>query len=85
MKAIIDNVKGFRTAHDVRRLRVCQGCHGLGSTGQMIQLADDHWHTRCFRVRQGFKAVLALPLAQRDKFRMCDLTLREMQRLIDTR
>lgn len=84
MKAILDNVNGFRSAHDVRRLRICEGCSGIGTDAQMILAGGDHWHTRCFRVKRGFKAVLSLPKTQRGKFRMCDLTLREMQRLIET-
>ena len=80
---LVDNVNDMRTVHDMRRLRQCDRCKGVGDHLQMVQAAGQLWHTRCYRVYHGMKGVLALPKAQRMKFRLCDLTRKEMQRLLD--
>lgn len=81
-KAIIDNVPDRLTAHSIRRLVPCAGCTGIGDGQLMVRFSGQTWHTRCYRAHFGFKGVLALPLPQRGQFRLCDLTRREMQRLL---
>lgn len=78
---VIDNVDNMRTAHDVRRLCQCSHCNGLGDRDQMI-CAPVPYHTRCFRQAFGFELVLELPAAQSGKFRISDLSAKEMRRLL---
>ena len=88
-KPLIDNVDDMR-AHAVRRLVECAHCKGLGDKHQMILGSHGHdaalqYHTQCYRRRFGFDAVLRLSSIQRDKFRLCDLSPKEMRKLISQR
>lgn len=78
---MIDNAGNMRTAHDVRRLCPCHCCGGMGDREQMIFMQVPY-HTKCFRQAFGFDAVLALPVEQGGKFRICDLSPKEMRRLL---
>lgn len=42
------------------------------------------YHTLCFRQAFGFEAVLALPNPQQGKFRISDLSIEEMRKLINS-
>lgn len=70
---IMDNV--------VRRLCRCSHCSGLGDREQMI-CAPVPYHTKCFRQAFGFDLVLELPVKQSGKFRISDLSYKEMRLLI---
>lgn len=78
----------LRTAHDVRFLKVCASCKGLGDRRHMLSnleaygLEDGHHHTRCVAQRLG-KGVLLLAREQRNHFRLCDLDPELMRRLLD--
>jgi hypothetical protein len=90
MKAIADNLPEKMTAHAVRRLRPCSHCQGIGDDGLMIHGerghdADLRFHTGCYVERYGFEAVVELPSAERDKFRMRDLTVPQMRKLLKLR
>ena len=78
MKPITDNMPTKATAHTVRGLRKCAHCSGIGHKDQMVY--GTH-HTLCWKLSKGFKAVLALPQSERDKYRLCDLTIRQAQKL----
>lgn len=89
MEAIADNLPERITAHAVRRFRPCAHCEGIGSDELMIHGSRDHdaglrFHTACYVKRYGFTAVLDLPRAEQEKFRLCDLTTKQMRKLIDT-
>lgn len=65
-------------------------CNGVGDGTQMIHGSRGHdaglrIHTACYVQRYGFEAVKELPKAERDKFRMCDLTLQQMRQLMALR
>jgi hypothetical protein len=81
----VDNVDGPCLAHAVRRLCACAHCKGLGDKEQMISILIARYHTKCFREKFGFKAVLELPLHSNGKFRLCDLTTYEMRELLNDR
>lgn len=51
----------LRTAHDVRKIAVCSYCTGMGDKNHMIPEGKSYTHGRCFAVRDGLKAILALP------------------------
>ncbi len=78
---IMDNIPRPLKAHDVRGLTRCKACGGLGHEGCMVY--GTH-HTRCYKLQKGFLAVLALPYQERSKYRLCDLTMRELSQLLDT-
>lgn len=44
-------------AHDIRKLRVCQACGGIGAKDGMV----DHMHGRCYIATNGLAALIALP------------------------
>lgn len=79
-----DNIPEKLTAHAVRRLRTCFHCKGLGDGKQMIHGSSGHdagniFHTVCYLGRYGFDAALNhLNVSELGKFRMCDLTQRQM-------
>lgn len=79
MKPITDNLPTKITAHAVRGLQICERCGGLGHRDHMVY--GTH-HTLCWKLAKGFKAVLALPSRERDKYRLCDLTIRQAQQLV---
>lgn len=49
------------TAHDVRQMRPCVHCKGIGNRHSMIEVEDGHIHGGCYRDRHGLPALLALP------------------------
>lgn len=56
-------------AHDVRALRPCAKCDGLGDRRQMIL---GHFHGECYLEEHSIAEVLALPDDERGKFRLGD-------------
>lgn len=81
----------LRTAHDVRYLRVCAKCEGVGDDRNMISPwpihdldRDARWHPRCFFEQQGDEDVLLLCESERGKFRICDIPKSLMKRLVQT-
>lgn len=79
MKPITDNLPTKITAHAVRGLRLCKHCGGLGHKDHMVH--GTH-HTLCWKLAKGFKAVLSLPLKEREKYRVRDLTIRQAHQLV---
>jgi hypothetical protein len=55
----------------------------MGDAEQMMESDKLKYHTACYVRKFGFRAVLALPRAERGKLRICDLSRRQMQRLMD--
>lgn len=88
MNPRIDNVPEKITAHTVRRIRACSHCKGIGVNELMVHGsrghdADLNFHTKCYVERYGFEAVLGLPRAEQAKFRVCDLNIKQMRKLVD--
>jgi LSD1 subclass zinc finger protein len=54
-------------AHDVRFLRLCKGCDGLGDRRRMLNLPDGAYHDHCAIARNMQSAILKLPAAERNK------------------
>jgi len=75
----IDALLCVKKAHDVRTLRVCGRCEGLGNANKMIDLDGDWFHGRCFVERFGERALAALPKAKRDRLTLGDLGVYLMQ------
>ena len=87
----------MRTAHDVRRLCVCNICGSIGDERAMVRPRGAHfekffrkdydldvlWHPGCFTVKFGEEAVFNLSRDERRKIRLCDVSADVMRRLID--
>ncbi len=71
-------------AHDVRHLRVCKGCGGLGDRRRMLDLheAGPH-HDFCAVERFGADAMLELPASERRKISIGAAGTHLMRRLLD--
>ena len=84
------NEAQLKTAHDVRRLKTCSGCGGIGHTAQMLScleafgLAGFH-HGRCVVQLLTHEQVLALPSDQRDRLRPDDTGGELMRKLLEAR
>lgn len=83
---------GF-TAHDVRKLRLCAICDGVGHLDRMLSLDAIHgsdtsarghlYHGEC-AVRMLRRAeVLSLPLAEKQKLTLADTGLDLMRELVE--
>lgn len=75
----------LKTAHDVRHLCVCSVCGNVGDDREMIPRHDARYHTKCFVENFGEALVERLPRAERDKFRLCDVSHEFMCKLLDMR
>lgn len=85
-KLPIVNDAEITTAHSVRVLRGCCLCSGLGMKDAMICLNDRALaHMVCVLRKYGFRFATRLPRSERDKFRVRDLTVRQMRRLLALR
>jgi hypothetical protein len=75
------------SARDVRHLCACAKCEGLGDERVMIDLIpampDKRWHPKCFYDEFGESDVISLRRADWAKFRLCDIPLKLMKRLVD--
>lgn len=77
----------LRTAHDVRRLRTCPGCGGIGHSDAMVfawphgKDADAYYHGRCFVAEFGFDALAGMP-EENKKLSLGDLGVDLMRRLV---
>lgn len=76
-------------AHDVRSLRLCEYCQGLGHNHSMICTmrgrTAPHWHGRCYIKEFGMAPFLALPHAQTDKMTLGDIEGEAIHALLSTR
>lgn len=84
-------------AHDVRHLCVCEICGGLVDDRGSIRPRgkhfehyfskdynlDAHWHPGCYVEKYGEEGVFVLAREERRKFRICDVTIDTMRRLLD--
>lgn len=71
---------GQMTAHDIRHLRVCQKCQGLGDDREMITVG---MHGACAFKAIGIEGLLKLPRSEQLKFTLADIGPIAMKRLID--
>lgn len=72
-------------AHDVRTLRVCSHCDGIGNRDSMIHHTDRYWHGRCYISKYGLRIFLLLPQAQTDKLPLSDIGVEPMKALLAQR
>lgn len=72
-------------AHDVRTLRPCPVCGGLGNSYHMVDLDNEWFHGRCFVARFGGSALKALPISKQDRLTLGDLGVRLMKALLKAR
>jgi hypothetical protein len=90
----VDELARVRKAHDVRTLRVCGGCGGMGNSHSMIfrkvpldnaptVLREEWLHGRCFVSRYGRAKLTQLPKEQTDRLTIGDIGVRTMKYLID--
>lgn len=77
----------LRTAHDIRHLCVCARCGGLADDRRTVDLIpaqrDKKWHPKCFFDEFGEAGVLDLAHWHQAKFRICDIPLDLMKKLVD--
>jgi hypothetical protein len=76
-------------SHDVRTLRSCHACKGIGNVGDMVErtLSSGYtacYHGRCYIKRFGEKRFFALPRTETDKMRLDDIGVKRMKRLVGT-
>jgi hypothetical protein len=69
-------------AHDVRNLRPCAHCGGIGDKRDMLNL-DGWYHGICVVERFTHDEILALPGGERSKLRLCDTGPNLMRKLLD--
>ncbi len=72
----------MQKAHDVRTLRVCGSCGGMGNCDRMIEHGKEWLHGRCFVSRYGKAELCHLPKAQTDRMTLNDLGLATMKYLL---
>jgi hypothetical protein len=72
-------------AHDVRTLRVCAACSGLGNAGTMLDVGKEWFHGRCFLGRFGLAALLGLPPCKTARLMLGDVGEGTMRRLLTRR
>jgi len=72
-------------AHDVRKLRVCLLCDGLGHADYMLGNSEGHTHGSCFIERHGRAHLVAFPEAETDKLCMADIGPDAMRFLLTVR
>lgn len=71
-----------KTAHDVRRLTVCDACGGFGDKADMVR-PEALLHGRCFIALFGLPAFLALPRKQTDQCTLGDIGSTAMAALLN--
>lgn len=79
--------------HDVRTLRACYWCDGLGNADSMIEGVEAtdkgdkpiFWHGRCFIFVNGEAMFFKLARKQTDKLPLSDIGVRVMKKLLENR
>jgi hypothetical protein len=71
------------SAHDVRRLRVCPVCRGIGADRDMVRVGQAHLHGACAGRAMSPEELLQLPACERGKLRVDDVGADTLQRLLD--
>jgi hypothetical protein len=84
-----------RTAHDIRTMKSCACCGGLGHTHNMVhdymheigapQSKKVYAHGRCFIEVFGLTLFLNLPQAETDKMQLNDVGIDVMRILVNSR
>lgn len=73
-------------AHDVRTIRPCDVCHGMGNKPSMLEFFDNSgaWyrHGRCHIKTRGLRDFIALPQEQTDKMPLSDIGVEAMKSLL---
>lgn len=69
-------------AHDVRHLRECSICGGIGDRRRMV-CTPCIAHGRCFEARFGIDALLDLPKTETEKLTIGDIGVKSMKALVD--
>lgn len=72
----------LRTAHDVRRLRTCRACGGMGD-GKFMPIIDGHpIHGFCAAEALGVAGLAKLPEAEIDKLTLSEIGPERMKALL---
>lgn len=79
----VDDLVRVKKAHDVRTLRVCGSCDGLGNCDRMIEHGKEWLHGRCFVSRYGKAELCHLPKKTTDRLTIGDLGVATMKYLIN--
>jgi len=81
----INDLVRVEKAHDVRTLRVCGSCGGLGNCDRMIEHGTEWLHGRCFVSRYGKAELCHLPKEQTDRMTLNDIGVAAMKYLLNHR
>lgn len=73
----------IQSVKDVRSLRTCGLCNGLGKAPSMINVDKGHVHGRCYLTVHGKESLLALPKEQLDRLTIGDIGWELMKELGD--
>lgn len=82
------DVPPFKSAHDVRQLRLCAACRCMGDRRLMLNIDSPAGtaqlqHGRCFVERAGAAAAIALPVMERAKLTLADTGPALMRQLLE--
>ena len=85
---LLDDLSCIRS-RDVRALRVCCRCGQLGDGRHMVRVVghkpQGEAHGRCYIAAFGLRALLALPLEDRDKLTLGDIGVVAMKAVLAKR
>lgn len=86
---LLDDLSCIRTSKDVRNLRVCCRCGQLGDGRHMVRVSghrpQGEAHGRCFVAAFGLRALIALPLGEREKLTLGDIGVVAMKAVLSKR
>jgi hypothetical protein len=82
----LDELSRVKSVKDVRSLRPCACCGGVGNADTMIDWDNGEWlHGRCFVARYGRADLCHLPKGKTDRLTLGDLGIQTMQYLLNHR
>lgn len=79
----LDKLEKSFTAHDVRKLKPCERCKGIGYGPVMLVLSDGHYHGVCVVEMLTNEEILALPKDERRKLRLNEAGVELMRKLVE--
>lgn len=81
----LEELLHIEKVHDVRTLRVCGSCGGLGHSHSMVDRGAEWLHGRCFVARYGKAQLRHLPRATQHRLTLGDLGSAAMRYLLGHR
>jgi hypothetical protein len=85
----LNDLVSIERSHDVRTLRGCAHCGGLGHANRMLEgepretQSTPWYHGRCFALKFGEKSLLDMGRIQLERLCIGDLGTRLMMKIID--